>query len=165
MKKNALTADTAAPKAASSPAEVPNGLGTVGDLLDEMDRLQYRQGVLSALLDFLYGNFIGPEGEAPKTRVLRADGSEVAPREDVVTAITGEISRAGAAARDRLSAILAGRVQGCLPGNVLCVSSEGVEERGQAAHLESIQPAPRARTTRAPAAKKRRSSNTREPTA
>lgn len=156
MKKPKPTAE--ATETAPSSTKEPDGLATIGELLEEMDRLRHRQGVLSALLAHLYDNFLGAEQEVPKARIARADGSEVSPREDVVTAIAEELSRAGAATRDRLAAILAARVQG-LPAGVPCVSADS-GGRGHAARGAGANPAPpRAATSRRVRGSRKRSAN------
>lgn len=158
MKKPKPTADTRVTEPARSPAGEPDGLATIGDMLDELERLQHRQGVLNALLEYLYDNFVGAEGEIPKARIARADGSEVAPREDVVQAITEELSRAGADTRDRLAAIRGARVQGRLPGNKPCVLPDPTD-RGQAAGEAGADALPprAARSRRAGGSSRRRS--------
>jgi hypothetical protein len=161
MKKPKPTAD--ATEAAPSSTKEPDGLATIGDLLEDMDRLRHRQGVLSALLEYLYENFLGVEREAPKARIARADGSEVPPREDVVTAIAEELSRAGAGTRDRLSAILATRLQGRPTRTAPCVSPDP-EERGHPARSAGADPLPpRAATSRRAHGSRKRSSSRKQP--
>ena len=131
MKKKTPMVDTAA--SASSSRQESDGVATVGDMLDEMERLEHRLAVVTALLNYMYENFVAPEGEMPRARIVLGDGSEVVPREDVVQVITEELSRAGAAARDRLAAIRGARIQGRLPGDVSCVSPEDAGDPGHAA--------------------------------